>query len=67
MSAARPAADYSSAGKKSIRPPPYPAWPTFRRLVYLPRTTRLATATLTALAGADLLQYAHALLEKAAS
>ena len=36
-------------------------------LVYLPRTTRLATATLTALAGADLLQYAHALLEKAAS
>jgi len=36
-------------------------------LVCLPRTTRLATATLTALAGADLLQYAHALLEKAAS
>jgi hypothetical protein len=35
-------------------------------LVYLPRTTRLAIATLTALAGADLLQYAHALLEKAA-
>jgi hypothetical protein len=28
------------------------------RLVYLPRMTRLATATLTALAGADLLQYA---------
>jgi uncharacterized protein DUF1360 len=35
-------------------------------LVYLPRTTRLATATLTALAGADLLQFTHALLEKAA-
>lgn len=35
-------------------------------LVYLPRTTRLAIATLTALAGADLLQFAHALLEKAA-
>ena len=35
-------------------------------LVYLPRTTRLAIATLTALAGADLLQYGHALLEKAA-
>lgn len=35
-------------------------------LVYLPRTTRLATATLSALAGADLLQFAHALLEQAA-
>lgn len=35
-------------------------------LVFLPRATRLATATLTALAGADLLQFAHALLEKAA-
>jgi hypothetical protein len=35
-------------------------------LVYLPRTTRLAVATLSALAGADLLQYAHALLEQAA-
>jgi uncharacterized protein DUF1360 len=35
-------------------------------LVYLPRTTRLATATLTALAGADLLQFGHALLEQAA-
>jgi hypothetical protein len=34
-------------------------------LVYLPRTTRLATATLSALAGADLLQFVHALLEKA--
>jgi hypothetical protein len=35
-------------------------------LLYLPRTTRLATATLTALAGADLLQFGHALLEHAA-
>ncbi len=35
-------------------------------LVFLPRTTRLAIATLAALAGADLLQYVHALLEKAA-
>jgi hypothetical protein len=35
-------------------------------LVYLPRTTRLAIATLSALAGADLLQFAHALLEQAA-
>jgi hypothetical protein len=35
-------------------------------LIYLPRTTRLATATLTALAGADLLQFAHALAEQAA-
>src|SRR6266568_351705 len=35
-------------------------------LVFLPRATRLATATLTALAGADLLQFANALLEKAA-
>jgi Protein of unknown function (DUF1360) len=35
-------------------------------LVYLPRTTRLATATLSALAGADLLQFAHALLEQSA-
>lgn len=35
-------------------------------LVFLPRTTRLALAALTALAGADMLQYAHALLEKAA-
>ncbi len=34
-------------------------------LIYFPRTTRLATATLTALAGADLLQFGHALLEKA--
>jgi Protein of unknown function (DUF1360) len=34
-------------------------------LVYLPRTTRLAIATLTALAGADLLQFVHVLLEKA--
>lgn len=36
-------------------------------LVYLPRTTRIATGTLAALAGADMLQFAHALLEKAAS
>lgn len=34
-------------------------------LIYLPRTTRIATATLTALAGADLLQFVHAWLEKA--
>jgi hypothetical protein len=36
-------------------------------LVYLPRTTRLAVATLAALAGADLLQFARAGLEKAPS
>lgn len=36
-------------------------------LIYLPRTTRIATATLTALAGADLLQFVHAWLEKASS
>jgi hypothetical protein len=35
-------------------------------LVFLPRTTRLAVSTLSALAGADLLQYVHALLEQAA-
>lgn len=35
-------------------------------LVFLPRTTRLAIGTLSALAGADLLQYVHALLEQAA-
>jgi hypothetical protein len=35
-------------------------------LIYLPRITRLATATLTALAGADLLQFVHALLEQKA-
>jgi hypothetical protein len=35
-------------------------------LIYLPRTTRLVTGTLTALAGADVLHYAHALLDKAA-
>jgi hypothetical protein len=34
-------------------------------LIYLPRTTRIATSTLTALAGADLLQFVHAWLEKA--
>jgi hypothetical protein len=36
-------------------------------LVYLPRTTRLAMGTLAALAGADVLQFAHAWLEKSAS
>jgi Protein of unknown function (DUF1360) len=36
-------------------------------LIYLPRTTRLAMGALTALAGADLLQYAHAWLEREAS
>ena len=36
-------------------------------LIYAPRTTRLVTATLAALAGADLLQFAHSLLEKATS
>ena len=36
-------------------------------LVYLPRTTRLAMGTLTALAGADMLQFAHAWLDKASS
>jgi hypothetical protein len=36
-------------------------------LIYLPRTTRIAMGTLTALAGADMLQFAHAWLEKAAS
>lgn len=35
-------------------------------LIYLPRTTRLAMATLTALSGADLLQFGHAWLERAA-
>jgi hypothetical protein len=33
-------------------------------LVYLPKTTRLAIDTLAALAGADMLQFAHALLDK---
>ena len=33
-------------------------------LVYLPRTTRLAAATLTALAGADLLQFVYTWLEQ---
>lgn len=32
-------------------------------LIFLPRTTRLAMGTLAALAGADLLQFAHAWLE----
>jgi hypothetical protein len=36
-------------------------------LVYLPRTTRLTVAALAALAGADLLQFARAGLEKASS
>lgn len=36
-------------------------------LVYLPRTTRLATGTLTALAGADILPHVYAWLEQNAS
>jgi Protein of unknown function (DUF1360) len=36
-------------------------------LVFLPRTTRIAMGTLAALAGADMLQFVHALLEKEAS
>jgi hypothetical protein len=36
-------------------------------LVFLPRTTRLAAGTLTALSGADLLQYGHSLLDRVAS
>ena len=36
-------------------------------LIYAPRATRLVTATLAALAGADLLQFAHSWLDKAAS
>jgi hypothetical protein len=36
-------------------------------LVFLPRTTRLVTSTLTALSGADLLQYGHSLLDQATS
>jgi Protein of unknown function (DUF1360) len=36
-------------------------------LIFLPRTTRIAAGTLTALAGADLLQFLHAWLEKTAS
>jgi hypothetical protein len=36
-------------------------------LVYLPRTTRLAIGTFAALAGADVLQFAHSWLEKQAS
>jgi hypothetical protein len=36
-------------------------------LVYFPRATRLATGTLTALAGADILQYIYAWLEQNAS
>jgi hypothetical protein len=36
-------------------------------LIYLPRTTRLAIAALAAVAGADVLQFAYAWLEKAAS
>jgi hypothetical protein len=35
-------------------------------LLMLPRTTRLAMGTLTALAGADILQFVHAWLEKVA-
>jgi hypothetical protein len=33
--------------------------------IYLPRTTRLAMGTLTALAGSDLLQFAHAWVQRA--
>lgn len=36
-------------------------------LICLPRTTRLAMGTLAALAGADMLQFAHAWLEKISS
>jgi hypothetical protein len=36
-------------------------------LIYLPRTTRLAIATLAALSGADMLQFAHAWLDKVSS
>jgi hypothetical protein len=36
-------------------------------LIYLPRTTRIAMGTLTALAGADMLQFVHAWLEKISS
>jgi hypothetical protein len=36
-------------------------------LIYLPAATRLAIGTLTAVSGSDLLQYAHELLDKAAS
>jgi Protein of unknown function (DUF1360) len=36
-------------------------------LIYLPRTTRPTVGTLAALAGADLLQFAHAWLQKASS
>jgi hypothetical protein len=36
-------------------------------LIYLPRTTRVAAGTLAALAGADMLQFVHAWLDKASS
>ena len=36
-------------------------------LIFLPRTTRLATGALAALAGADLLQYGHAWLQQQTS
>lgn len=36
-------------------------------LIWLPRTTRLATGTLAALAGADLLQFTHAWLQQESS
>ena len=36
-------------------------------LIYLPRTTRVAMGILAALAGADMLQFVHAWLEKAGS
>jgi len=60
MSPARPAARYSPAGKESVRPPPRLAVPAADKRVWRRRL-------LTALAGADLLRYAHALLAKAAS
>ena len=36
-------------------------------LVYLPKTTRLAVGTFAALAGADMLQFVHAWLDKVSS
>jgi hypothetical protein len=36
-------------------------------LIYLPRTTRVAMSTFAALAGADVLQFVHAWLEKASA
>jgi len=36
-------------------------------LICLPRTTRIAMGTLAALAGADILQFVHAWLDRASS